>query len=311
MHISIPQDLRNEAKVINLQDAIRKNSRIRKKPASASKHDRPQISGEVSVSEQERSQISWEASASKHERPQIFEEACVKLLEVYKKMEEENRRLTSDLATVAKVLPSKDVALYQSGSCHQLHGFASAQENNALLDMEAEKLVGTLDDGSSLTEVSNYCQRRAEAAKKLLDKMALEADSVERRVLPSIGQDRAKGGKRIFSSSNLFSPQAKAAKKCGTETRVNTDISDKALSEVSNYIGQEWQQIAIESLNLKRYQLHEIEEDNKKFREKVFAMFEMWRKQNVGQASARILFEKLNQRKDVEREALLTLQKYS
>lgn len=121
---------------------------------------------------------------------------------------------------------------------------------------------------------------------------------------------RSDAGNVVSGTSDQVRAHHQSAREDVPENVVGTDVSDRALSELSNYIGDEWQRIAIESLSLKSYNIAELNEDYKKFRDKVYAMFVMWRKKNAGNATTTVLLEKLQARSDVEMEALDALRKY-
>ncbi|PIK53326.1 hypothetical protein BSL78_09805 [Apostichopus japonicus] len=93
------------------------------------------------------------------------------------------------------------------------------------------------------------------------------------------------------------------------QVTTNTDVSDATLSELSGYIGAEWKQIALGGLKLKRYELDQIEEDNNRSKDKIYASFALWRKKNHGKASPKELLALLQKQEDLDQDAIEILEK--
>ncbi|KAJ8038363.1 TNF receptor-associated factor 3 [Holothuria leucospilota] len=98
------------------------------------------------------------ALASEHERSKIFWEALVKLLEMYKKLEEDKQRLTSEVSQVGELIRAKEIIF------HQLQGRISVQDTTiARLEMNVQELQKVSYDGILFVEIPNYSQKKAAA----------------------------------------------------------------------------------------------------------------------------------------------------
>ncbi|KAJ8038379.1 TNF receptor-associated factor 3 [Holothuria leucospilota] len=98
------------------------------------------------------------ALASEHERSKIFWEALVKLIDMYKTLEEDNKKLSSDLARMVESSRTKDVDL------HQLQGRISVLDTTITrLKMSVEQLENVSYNGVLIIEVPNYSHKKAAA----------------------------------------------------------------------------------------------------------------------------------------------------